>query len=120
MLQTYRELKVWQTSMEFTKRIYSITNNLPKDELYGITSQMRRAAVSVPSNIAEGQARYSTKEFIKFLSIAKGSICELETQLLLCIAFDYLNETDISDSMELICQVRKMITSMIKKLSLSQ
>ena len=80
-LRYYQDLVVWQRSMELVKEIYSLIKYLPKEELYGLSDQMRRAAVSIPSNIAEGQARYSNKDFIGFLYISRGSIAELETQL---------------------------------------
>jgi four helix bundle protein len=80
----YRELKVWQAAMDLAERCYLMTKSFPKDELFGMTSQIRRAAASVPANIAEGQGRQSTKEFLRFLSIARGSLMELETHLILC------------------------------------
>lgn len=83
-IQSYSELTVWQKSMDMVCVIYSIVKKLPKEELFALSDQIRRAAVSIPSNIAEGQARNSTKEFIQFITIANGSKAELETQLLLC------------------------------------
>jgi len=80
--------------MELVTDIYRITNNFPRDEVYGLTSQMRRAAVSVPSNIAEGAARTSNKEFLQFLSIARGSLSELETQIMISINLDYVQDMD--------------------------
>ena len=77
----YRDLIVWQKSMELVDEIYRLTNLLPKEELYCLSDQMRRAAISIPSNIAEGHGRQTSKEFRQFLSISKGSVCELETQL---------------------------------------
>ena len=82
-VHSYRDLEVWEKSMALVKELYRITLQLPDDEKYGFTAQMRRAAISIPSNIAEGHARYSTREFIRFISIAHGSIAELETHLLL-------------------------------------
>ena len=79
-------------SMELVKKVYVLTKKMPKDELYGLVGQIRRSAVSIPSNVAEGHSRNSTKEYIQFLSIARGSSCELETQLLLCISVKYLAE----------------------------
>ncbi len=90
----HHDLKVWQESMELVTDIYRITNNFPRDEVYGLTSQMRRAAVSVPSNIAEGAARTSNKEFLQFLSIARGSLSELETQIIISINLDYVQDMD--------------------------
>jgi len=90
MGQSYRELIAWQKAMKFVAAIYLATQQFPTAELYGLTSQLRRAAVSVPSNIAEGQARYSQKEFHHFLSQARGSLVEIETQLLISRELRYL------------------------------
>lgn len=81
---SYRDLEVWQKSIAMVTSVYSISKQLPKEELYSLTNQIRRAAVSIPSNIAEGKARYNTKDFIRFLLIARGSVAELETQLHIC------------------------------------
>jgi four helix bundle protein len=86
----HHELKVWQDAMTLAKEIYRFTENFPKDEAYGLTSQIRRAAVSVPSNIAEGAGRNGNREFLKFLYIARGSLSELETQLILAKDIGYL------------------------------
>jgi len=118
-IQNYRDLIVWQKSIEVTEKVYIITRKLPKEEMYSLTNQMRRAAVSIPSNIAEGQARNSTKEFIHFLSIARGSKAELETQLLLCLKIGYLNDTDISEIMELLTEIGKMLNTLVRKLGSS-
>jgi four helix bundle protein len=90
MGQSYRELIAWQKAMKLVTAIYLATGPFPTSEMYGLTSQLRRAAVSVPSNIAEGQARYSQKEFHHFLSQARGSLVEIETQLLIARELDYL------------------------------
>jgi four helix bundle protein len=78
-IQSFRDLQVWQRSMEMTLAVYRLTRGFPHEEIYGLTSQMRRSAISVPSNIAEGQERLNTREFIQFLGIARGSNCELQT-----------------------------------------
>jgi four helix bundle protein len=83
MGESYRQLLAWQKAMQLVTRIYTITKQFPREELYGLTNQLRRAAVSVPSNIAEGQARYSAKEFHHFLSHARGSLVEIETQVMI-------------------------------------
>jgi len=93
-LQSYRELKVWQMGMHLAERTYSLTHGFPKHETYGLCSQMQRAAVSLPSNIAEGHARDSTKEFLHHLSIALGSLAELETQFLLAQKLGYMVPND--------------------------
>ena len=116
-VRNYRELNVWQKAMELTVEIYKLVKKLPQEELHALSNQMRRAAVSIPSNIAEGQARNSTKEFIQFLSIARGSNAELETQLLLCVKIGYLADINIKQSMQLIEEIRKMLYAHIKTLS---
>ncbi|HTU32690.1 MAG TPA: four helix bundle protein, partial [Candidatus Acidoferrum sp.] len=85
----YKELKVWQKGMAVSKAVYELTSKFPADERFGLVAQLRRAAVSVPSNIAEGQARHGTREFLQFLSHAGGSLAELETQLLLSVDLGY-------------------------------
>jgi len=116
MIKNYKDLEIWQMGMLLAKKVYALTKKLPKEEIYGIVSQMRRSVVSIPSNIAEGQSRNSTKEFIQFLSIAKGSSSELETQLLLCVEIEYFSREDIIESLELISNIGKMFNSLIKKL----
>ena len=112
----YKDLNTWQKAIDLTAEIYRLTKNLPKDELYGLTNQMRRAAVSIPSNIAEGNARFSTKEYLRFLSIARGSIAEVETQLLICVRLEYLSQQDIETALSLLNETGRMLNSMIKKL----
>ena len=95
MRRKHHDLKVWQEGMELVTDIYRVTDSFPRDEIYGLTSQMRRAAVSVPSNIAEGAARISNKEFLQFLSIARGSLSELETQIMISRNLDYVQDVDL-------------------------
>ena len=102
--------------MELVKETYRVVRLLPKEETYALSDQMRRAAISIPSNIAEGQARNSTKEFIQFLSIARGSKAELQTQLLICVQLKYVTENEINAAMCLTEEVGKMIGSLISKL----
>lgn len=83
MIKSYKDLRVWQQGMELVNAIYELTSAFPKDEIFGLTNQMRRAAVSIPSNIAEGHTRESTKEYVHFVSVARGSLAELETQCLI-------------------------------------
>jgi len=90
----HHDLKAWQEAMALVKGVYAITATFPREEIYGLTGQIRRAAVSVPSNIAEGAARTGTKEFLKFLSIARGSLSELETQLIISKELEYLNSEE--------------------------
>jgi four helix bundle protein len=103
--------------MELVKEVYLIVRKLPKEETYSLSDQMRRAAVSIPSNIAEGQARDSTKEFAHFLAIARGSKAELQTQLLICVEIGYLANTDITEAMKLSEEVGKMLTALMQKLT---
>lgn len=116
MIDSYKDLIVWQRAMDIAKGVYKIAKLLPKDELFVLSSQMRRAAISIPSNIAEGQARNSSKEFRNFLSVAKGSAAELETQLLLCVEIGYCKEEDIVGVLSLIAEVAKMINAIQTKL----
>ena len=90
MGESYRELIAWQKAMRLVSGVYEATREFPRDELYGLTSQLRRAAVSVPSNIAEGQARFSPKEFHHFLTLSRGSLVEIETQLVIAQNLGYL------------------------------
>jgi four helix bundle protein len=92
MAQHYRELIAWQKAMALVKDVYEVTNGFPDDERFGLVSQMRRCAVSIPSNIAEGQARNTTGEFKQFIGVARGSVAELTTQLLIAEQLGYLNE----------------------------
>jgi len=113
----YKDLIVWQKAMDLVCLIYETTKAFPKEELYGLTNQLRRAAVSVPSNIAEGQARKSTAEFRNFLSIARGSMAELETQLIIASRLNYLEESRLKEIMTIHEEVSKMIYSIMAKLA---
>ena len=112
----FRELKVWQKAMDLTVEVYTIVKLLPQDENYALSSQMRRAAVSIPSNIAEGQGRESMKEFIRFLSVARGSIRELSTQIEICERVLYLTEKNTERAKELIEEIDKMLNALSKSL----
>ena len=116
-IQTYKDLIVWQKAMDLAETVHRLSRSFPKEELYGLTSQLRRAAVSVPSNIAEGQARQSTAEFLNFLSIAQGSLAEVETQLLLGIRFGYLTTPQASAALILREEISKMLASLRSKLA---
>ena len=113
----YKDLVVWQKSMDLAVEIYKIVGKLPKQETYALSDQMRRASVSVPSNIAEGQERGSDKDFIRFLYIALGSKSELETQLHLAIRIGMLKEEDISTALQLSVEIGKMLNSLISKIA---
>ena len=112
----YKELLVWQKGMSLAKSVYGLTARFPTDERFGLVSQMRRAAVSVPSNIAEGQARHSTREFPQFLSHASGSLAELETQLLLSMELEYCAKNDVEGIAGLISELQKMIAALRRTL----
>ena len=114
-IESYKELKVWQKSITLVKEIYYTTEKLPRTELYGLASQMRRAAVSIPSNIAEGYKRRNLGEYIQFLSIAEASAAELETQII--ISRDLYQGIDFSKAEVLLVEVQKMLVVMIQKLN---
>ena len=115
-MKYYKDLKVWQKSMDLAILIYQLVKTLPKDEIFVLSSQMRRAAISIPSNIAEGQSRKSTKEFQRFLSIAKGSNSELETQLMICVRIGYLSNNVVEPLLSLTEEIAKMLFSLSKTL----
>jgi four helix bundle protein len=117
-IQSYKDLIVWQKSIELVKEIYKATEVLPKSELYGLTSQMRRAAVSIPSNIAEGYKRKNLGEYIQFLSIADASAAELETQII--IAKEIYRAIDVSYTESHFQEIQKMLHAMIAKLKTKQ
>ena len=114
-ISDYRNLIVWQKAMKLAVEVYGLTSKLPKEELYGLTNQLRRAAVSIPSNIAEGNGRGSSKEYLRFLYIARGSKSEVETQLLLCVELNYLHSDDIENAMLLCTEISKMLNKLILK-----
>lgn len=116
-IKDFKDLILWQRAMDLVVEVYQLVKKLPKEELFALSDQIRRAVISIPSNIAEGQGRNSSKEFIHFLSIAKGFKAELETQLLLCVRINYLTESEIEKAMSLIEEVGKMLNSLQKKLT---
>ena len=109
----YRDLTVWQKAMDLTDAVYSVLIFLPAEELYALGNQMRRSAVSVPSNIAEGRGRQTVKDLKGFLSIARGSCYELETQLLICLRRGYLTKMQAQKPLSLCDEVGRMLTGMI-------
>jgi four helix bundle protein len=113
----YKELKIWQKGMRVSKAVYQLTATFPAGERFGLVAQMRRAAVSVPSNIAEGQARHGTREFLQFLSHAGGSLAELETQLLLSVDLGYCGQSGISSIATEIAEMQKMLAAIRRKLA---
>ena len=114
MAQHYRDLLAWQKAMKLVTHVYEITKTFPDDEKFGLVSQIRRCAVSVPSNIAEGQARNSKGEFLQFLRIARGSTAELTTQLLISENLGYL--TDSKNTIEMVEEVGRILSGLIKSL----
>jgi four helix bundle protein len=116
-IRSYRDLLVWQRGMDLVELIYKITEKLPVGEQWGLTSQMRRASISVPANIAEGYGRQSSGNYKQFLSISRGSLLELETQVELCIRLKYLQKTDAELILNIIMEISKMLTSLISKLN---
>lgn len=104
----FRDLSVWQLAMDLAESVYHLTLRYPKSEIYGLSSQLQRAAVSIPSNIAEGHARDSTKEFLRFLSVAQGSLAELETQLILSGRLNYLDQNQLTPLLEKSREVGRM------------
>jgi len=115
--RSYKDLEVWKLSIELVKEIYRITEKFPPSESYGLTNQIRRAAVSIPSNIAEGQERNSAKEFRQFLAIALGSVAEIETQLIIAKEINYLTEAEVEPFMAIIDRLRKMTRGLIKSIN---
>ena len=115
-VQNYRDLLVWQKAMDLVQQVYELTKSFPASELYGLSSQVRRAAVSIPSNIAEGQARSSTAEFKHFLSIAQGSRAETETQIILAQRLNYISQEQSNAVLELANEIKRMTHSLMNKL----
>ncbi len=115
-INSYRDLVVWRKAMDAAEMIYQVTKQFPKAEIYGLTNQIRRAAVSIPSNIAEGQERKSTPDFKRFLLIAQGSRAEVETQLLLAKRLGYLTQEQLTPILNLLEEISKMTNSLRAKL----
>ena len=113
---SYRDLLVWQKGIGLVKLLYEISREFPADERFGLTSQIRRAAVSVPSNIAEGQERFTTREFIHFISYAEGSIAEIDTQLVIALELDFCKAARVKPALDAIVEVRKMLNALRRKL----
>lgn len=112
VVKSFKDLDVWNKAMQLACNVHVQTKQFPKEELYGIVSQMRRAAVSIPSNIAEGHARGSSKEYLNFVSIARGSCAELETQIYLCEDFGYIQERDSMQLLVVLSDVSKMLSGL--------
>ena len=117
-INSHKDLIVWQKGIQLCKLDYKVTEKFPKEEIYGLTSQMRRSAVSIPSNIAEGRSRNTTKDFLHFLSFALGSASELETQIEIAKELSFLSEDKYIEVREALTEVSKMTVGLIKKLEL--
>ena len=116
MVESYKDLIVWQKSMLLVKEIYNLLKFLPKEEQYALSDQMRRAVVSIPSNIAEGYGRHATNDYARFLNIGRGSKYELETQLHICVMLNYISEEQSKFAFELLNEIGKMINALVKNL----
>ncbi|MFV0151826.1 four helix bundle protein [Empedobacter falsenii] len=113
-MKTHKDLEVWQKAIAFVTDVYNQTGNFPKEEIYGLVSQLRRSAVSVPSNIAEGAARQSNKEYIQFLYVALGSLMELDTQLSIAKNLNFLSDESLNDLQSKTDEIGKMLNGLIK------
>ena len=116
-IKTFRDLRVWQKAIELVKEVYKMTYAFPKDEIYGLTSQMRRSSISIPSNIAEGFRRRHNKEYRQFLNIALGSCAELETQIVIAKVLNYIKDQEEQKITELLDYICRMSVNLSKKLS---
>ena len=116
MIKNYKDLKVWQKSYELCLKIYKITAKFPNEERYGLTSQIRRSAVSIASNIAEGYGRKTTLDYIRMLYISYGSVCELETQILLAGDLGFIEKSELGTIKKDIAEIERMLKALIKSL----
>ncbi len=117
MGNSFRDLKAWQKSVDLVTEIYKTTQRFPKEEIYGLSIQLRRASVSVASNIAEGKGRYSDKDFVHFLRQAQGSLFELDTQLTIANRLGYLGEADLSQLEKRTNEIGRMVSGLIESLA---
>jgi four helix bundle protein len=119
-MSRYQDLVAWQKAMNVVERVYLVTDSFPQREIYGLTSQMRRAAVSVPSNIAEGQAHYTNPEFCRFLRLARGSLAELETQLMIAERLRYAEAAEAKCLLSQVDEVSRIISGLISSLQVDK
>ena len=117
MIQSYQDLIVWQKAMDYVVLCYKLTQSFPKEELYGLTSQLRRSAVSIPSNIAEGYGRRTRGEYVQFLGIARGSLKESETQIILSFRLEYITNEKMTEALLLAKEVGILLNSLIRSLT---
>jgi four helix bundle protein len=116
-MEGYKDLKVWQLGVEISISIYRLTEAFPQRELYGLSSQMRRASISIPSNIAEGHTRAQTKDFVRFLAIARGSVSELETQLIIATRLGLVQQTDAQKIKDMLEEESRMLAGLRRSLT---
>ena len=116
-MKTYRDLIVWQKAMQLVTDTYQITRNFPKEELYGLTSQIRRCSISIPSNMAEGYGRNSTDDYLRFLKISRGSLYELQTQIEIAFNLHYIKKDDFDRMNEAGREIERMVSSLITKIN---
>jgi four helix bundle protein len=119
-IRSFRDLVAWQKAMDLCQEVYHLTQSYPADERFGLVAQMRRAAVSVPSNIAEGYRRRSRRDYVRFLNMALGSLCELETQVILAIRLGFTSGDDMAASMTLVRDVDRLLSGLIRAVRLSR
>lgn len=112
--KNYKDLIVWQKAIDIAELTYKITSKFPKEEVYGLTSQMRRSSISIASNIAEGQGRGTPAQFIHFLTISKGSLCELETQLVIALRLSYISKNEYDTFEALLFEIGRLLNGLIK------
>ena len=115
-VRSYSDLIAWQKAVKLVTEIYRVSKRFPSEELFGLTSQLRRAAISIPSNIAEGQGRLGRKEFLHFLGNARGSLGEVETQIIIARNLDYLSEAEMNDILELSAEVGRILNGLLSSL----
>jgi len=116
-VRSFRDLTVWQKSLDLVEETYRLTKGVPRQELYGLTAQMRRAAISIPANIAEGSTRTTTKDLIRFLTIAKSSLSEVETYAELCLRLGYAEREDIQTLLGLMSEIGAMLARLAYNLA---
>lgn len=119
MIRDHKDLIVWQKSMDLVIEVYHLVKKLPKEETYALSDQLRRAVVSIPSNIAEGRGRSSEKDYLRFLFMARGSRAEVETQLLICDRLGYFQASELQMALNLCSEISSMLNVIISKLSLN-
>ena len=115
--RSYKDLVVWQKGIQVAKLVYGLTQSFPSEEKFGIVAKMRRAVVSIPSNVAEGQARHTTGEFLQFISHVEGSLAELDTQLILSIELKFCSESAAEPAFTLLGEIRRMLNALRRKLA---